>query len=73
MMAMASLFNDQQNPIQQLQVKFKEVETGFKAWLSKQSLPVEAAVVSTMSGVQGGSFHRRSYGNIITGNASDRS
>ncbi|CAH2064627.1 unnamed protein product [Thlaspi arvense] len=53
MMAMASLFNDQQNPIQQLQVKFKEVEVGFKTWLSKQSLPVEAAVVSTMSGVQG--------------------
>ncbi|XP_010515307.1 PREDICTED: uncharacterized protein LOC104791180 [Camelina sativa] len=53
MMAMASLFNDQQNPIQQFQVKFKEVETGFKTWLSKQSIPVEAAVVSTMSGVQG--------------------
>ncbi|ESQ45582.1 hypothetical protein EUTSA_v10010930mg [Eutrema salsugineum] len=53
MMAMASLFNDQQNPVQQLQVKFKEVEVGFKTWLSKQSLPVEAAVVSTMSGVQG--------------------
>lgn len=53
MMAMSSLFNDQQNPIQQLQVKFKEVEVGFKTWLSKQSIPVEAAVVSTMSGVQG--------------------
>ncbi|KFK34395.1 hypothetical protein AALP_AA5G139700 [Arabis alpina] len=53
MMAMASLFNDQQNPIEQLQVKFKKVESGFKTWLSKQSLPVEAAVVSTMSGVQG--------------------
>ncbi|CAH8268025.1 unnamed protein product [Arabidopsis lyrata] len=53
MMAMASLFNDQQNPIQQFHVKFKEVETNFKTWLSKQSIPVEAAVVSTMSGVQG--------------------
>ncbi|KAJ0253732.1 Chloroplastic import inner membrane translocase subunit HP30-2 [Hirschfeldia incana] len=53
MMAMSSYFNDQQNPIQQLQVKFKEVEVGFKTWLSKQSIPVEAAVVSTMSGVQG--------------------
>ncbi|CAH8337328.1 unnamed protein product [Eruca vesicaria subsp. sativa] len=53
MMAMSSLFKDQQNPIQQLQVKFKEVEVGFKTWLSKQSIPVEAAVVSTMSGVQG--------------------
>ena len=53
MMAISSLFNDQQNPIQQLQVKFKEVEVGLKTWLSKQSIPVEAAVVSTMSGVQG--------------------
>ncbi|KAF3492567.1 hypothetical protein DY000_02055651 [Brassica cretica] len=53
MMAISSLFNEQQNPIQQLQVKFKEVEVSFKTWLSKQSIPVEAAVVSTMSGVQG--------------------
>ncbi|CAF2084922.1 hypothetical protein HID58_022175 [Brassica napus] len=53
MMAISSLFNDQQNPIQQVQVKFKEVEVGLKTWLSKQSIPVEAAVVSTMSGVQG--------------------
>ncbi|KAJ4890290.1 Mitochondrial import inner membrane translocase subunit Tim17/Tim22/Tim23 family protein [Raphanus sativus] len=54
MMAMSSLFSDQQqNPIQQIQVKFKEVEVGVKTWLSKQSIPVEAAVVATMSGVQG--------------------
>ncbi|KAJ4900502.1 Mitochondrial import inner membrane translocase subunit Tim17/Tim22/Tim23 family protein [Raphanus sativus] len=49
-MAVMSL---QENPIQQLQVKFKEAETGFKAWLSKQKLPVEAAVVTAMGGVQG--------------------
>ncbi|KAI4363716.1 hypothetical protein MLD38_019897 [Melastoma candidum] len=41
------------NPIEQLQVKFKEVELGFKDWLSKQSLPVEAAVVTATSAVQG--------------------
>ncbi|KAL0738563.1 hypothetical protein Bca4012_014773 [Brassica carinata] len=49
-MAVMSL---QQNPIQQFQVKFKEAETGFKSWLSKQKLPVEAAVVTAMGGVQG--------------------
>ncbi|MCD7463360.1 hypothetical protein HAX54_050420 [Datura stramonium] len=42
-----------QNPIAQLQNKFKELETGFKVWLSKQSLPVEAAVVTATSGLQG--------------------
>ncbi|CAL5340420.1 unnamed protein product [Camellia sinensis] len=30
-----------------------ELETGFKAWLAKQSLPVEAAVVTTTSATQG--------------------
>ncbi|CAD5332592.1 unnamed protein product [Arabidopsis thaliana] len=52
-MAVMSLMKDQQNPIQQFQVKFKEIETGFKSWLSKQKLPVEAAVVTAMGGVQG--------------------
>ncbi|KAJ8554210.1 hypothetical protein K7X08_024888 [Anisodus acutangulus] len=42
-----------QNPITQLQNKFKELETNFKGWLSKQSLPVEAAVVTATSGLQG--------------------
>ncbi|KAI4319930.1 hypothetical protein MLD38_033467 [Melastoma candidum] len=41
------------NPIEQLQSKFKEVEVGFKDWLSKQSLPVEAAVVTATSAFQG--------------------
>ena len=42
-----------QNPIEQLQTRFKEVENGFKTWLSKQSLPVEAAVVTATSAFQG--------------------
>lgn len=41
------------NPIAQLQAKYKELETGFKAWLEKQSLPVEAAVITATSGLQG--------------------
>ncbi|KAL7183444.1 hypothetical protein ACSBR2_025784 [Camellia fascicularis] len=35
-----------QNPVAHWQAKFKEFEAGFKAWLAKQSLPVEAAVVT---------------------------
>lgn len=46
----------QQNPIEQLQQKFKEVETRFRTWLTKQSLPVEAAVVTATSGIQGGAI-----------------
>nr|KYP53798.1 hypothetical protein KK1_024372 [Cajanus cajan] len=42
-----------QNPIEQLQARFKELEAGFKLWLSKQSLPVEAAVVTSTSAAQG--------------------
>ncbi|KAD5961180.1 hypothetical protein E3N88_12653 [Mikania micrantha] len=41
------------NPVTQLQAKYKELETGFKDWLAKQSLPVEAAVVTATSSVQG--------------------
>ncbi|KFK27737.1 hypothetical protein AALP_AA8G422900 [Arabis alpina] len=52
-MAVMSFMKDQENPIQQFKVKFKEVETGFKSWLSKQTLPVEASVVAAMGGVQG--------------------
>ncbi|GER32222.1 mitochondrial import inner membrane translocase [Striga asiatica] len=43
----------EQNPIAAVQVKLKEVETRFRVWLAKQSLPVEAAVVTATSGVQG--------------------
>ncbi|XP_038685401.1 chloroplastic import inner membrane translocase subunit HP30-2 [Tripterygium wilfordii] len=42
-----------QNPIEQVQARFKELENGFKSWLSKQSLPVEAAVVTATSAAQG--------------------
>ncbi|KAE8730718.1 putative Response to low sulfur 3 [Hibiscus syriacus] len=43
----------QQNPLEQLQSKFKEMENGFRAWLAKQSFPVEAAVVTTTGAAQG--------------------
>ncbi|CAJ1974510.1 unnamed protein product [Sphenostylis stenocarpa] len=42
-----------QNPLEQVQARFKELENGFKLWLSKQSLPVEAAIVTTTSAAQG--------------------
>lgn len=45
--------NQNQNPIEQLQARFKELEIGFRGWLSKQSLPVEAAIVTVTSGAQG--------------------
>lgn len=41
------------NPIVQIQARFKEVETGFKSWLAKQPIPVEAAVVTATSAFQG--------------------
>lgn len=41
------------NPITQLQTKYKDLENGFKSWLAKQSLPVEAAVVTLTSAAQG--------------------
>ena len=43
----------QQNPVQMVQLKFKQLELGFKSWLAKQSLPVEAAVVTLTSATQG--------------------
>ncbi|KAK2972818.1 hypothetical protein RJ640_028346, partial [Escallonia rubra] len=42
-----------QNPITQLQAKYKELEGGFREWLAKQSLAVEAAVVTATSAAQG--------------------
>ncbi|XP_024030611.1 mitochondrial import inner membrane translocase subunit TIM22 [Morus notabilis] len=42
-----------QNPIEQFQAKYKELENGFKAWLEKQPLAVEAAVVTVTSAAQG--------------------
>ncbi|KAK9291529.1 hypothetical protein L1049_019477 [Liquidambar formosana] len=42
-----------QNPLAQLQVRFKDLENGFREWLAKQSLAVEAAVVTATSATQG--------------------
>lgn len=42
-----------QNPLTQIQTKLKEVETSFKSWLSKQSIAVEAAVVTATGAAQG--------------------
>ncbi|XP_050903257.1 chloroplastic import inner membrane translocase subunit HP30-2 [Lathyrus oleraceus] len=42
-----------QNPITQIQTRFKNIENGVKLWLSKQSIAVEAAVVATTSAAQG--------------------
>lgn len=52
-MAAPKLIAQQQNPIEQLQARFKELESGFRAWLAKQSLPVEAAIVTATSAAQG--------------------
>lgn len=41
------------NPIEQLQVRLKELETGFRTWLAKQPLPVEAGVVTATGAAQG--------------------
>ncbi|KAM7268865.1 hypothetical protein ACFE04_011031 [Oxalis oulophora] len=43
----------EEDPIKQIKLKFKQIEFGFKSWLSKQSLPVEAAVVTLTAGLQG--------------------
>ncbi|GAB4858647.1 hypothetical protein Ancab_010120 [Ancistrocladus abbreviatus] len=42
-----------QNPITLVQAKFKDLENGFRTWLSRQSLPIEAAVVTATGAVQG--------------------
>lgn len=42
-----------QNPVHNFQLRFKDLENGFKLWLSKQSLAVEAAVVTATSAAQG--------------------
>ncbi|TQD85862.1 hypothetical protein C1H46_028562 [Malus baccata] len=42
-----------QNPIEEFQARFKELQAGVRGWLAKQSLPVEAAVVTLTSGAQG--------------------
>ncbi|KAG6435028.1 hypothetical protein SASPL_106677 [Salvia splendens] len=47
------MVNPQQNPVALVQAKLKEVELRFKGWLAKQSIPVEAAVVTVTSAAQG--------------------
>ncbi|KAL5700474.1 hypothetical protein ACHQM5_025911 [Ranunculus cassubicifolius] len=41
------------NPLVQLQIRFKDLETNFRGWLAKQSIAVEAAVVTATSAAQG--------------------
>ncbi|KAJ0046442.1 hypothetical protein Pint_05430 [Pistacia integerrima] len=48
-----TVFKLPQNPIKEVQVKFKELENHFKSWLAHQSMPVEAAVVTATSAAQG--------------------
>lgn len=43
-------------PIVQLQNKFKELDNGFKLWLSKQAAPVDVAVTTVTSAMQGGAI-----------------
>ncbi|KAK9133489.1 hypothetical protein Scep_013017 [Stephania cephalantha] len=52
----ALLVPSSNNPLLQLQARFKDVEKGFRDWLSKQSMPVEAAVVTATSAIQGGAI-----------------
>lgn len=43
-------------PIVQLQNKFKELDNGFKTWLSRQTAPVDVAVTTATSAIQGGAI-----------------
>lgn len=43
-------------PIGQLQNKFKELDNGFKLWLSRQIAPVDVAVTTVTSAMQGGAI-----------------
>ena len=47
------MMGQNENPVTLFQTKFKELESGFKSWLAKQSLGVEAAVVTATSAAQG--------------------
>ncbi|KAK4433217.1 Chloroplastic import inner membrane translocase subunit HP30-2 [Sesamum alatum] len=58
----------QQNPVALVQAKLKEVEIRFRGWLAKQSLPVEAAVVTTTSAAQGAAIG--AFMGTLTGDAS---
>lgn len=43
-------------PIALLQYKFKELDNGFKTWLSRQTAPVDVAVTTATSAIQGGAI-----------------
>ncbi|KAG9133952.1 hypothetical protein Leryth_004651 [Lithospermum erythrorhizon] len=49
-----TVFDSSQNPITQIQSKFNEIQTHFKTWVAKQPLPIEAAIVTATSALQGG-------------------
>ncbi|KAJ6845310.1 uncharacterized protein M6B38_289715 [Iris pallida] len=42
-----------ENPIAEVQARLKELETGFRSWAAKQTLPVEATIVTATGAVQG--------------------
>lgn len=48
-----SLVQLPQKAIKDVQFKLKELENGYKSWLAKQSLPVEAAVVTATTAING--------------------
>ena len=42
--------------VAQLQLKFKEVEGKVRKWMSEQSAPVEVAIITAASALQGGAI-----------------
>jgi hypothetical protein len=52
-LAVKGLPQQLQNPIEQIQTRYKHFENVFKLWLAKQSIAVETAVVTTASAAQG--------------------
>ncbi|XP_047322239.1 chloroplastic import inner membrane translocase subunit HP30-2-like [Impatiens glandulifera] len=50
---MMTITSQNLNPFSQLQLQIKGLEIKFKEWLAKQSLPLEAAIVTVTSAAQG--------------------
>lgn len=67
-MVLKGLPQQLQNPIDQIQTRYKHLENGFKLWLSKQSIAVEAAVVTTTGAAQGAAIG--AFLGTLTGDAS---
>lgn len=42
-----------ENPLIELAIKYKEFDTFFKKWLAKQSVPMEAAIVTALNAAHG--------------------